>query len=105
MLTASLRPAWASWRSCLKGREQVGVVAHSFNLSTWEADLCELKTSLLYRVSSSPTRATQRDPEMHNKLTQLCLVQVSLSQELSPTHAQACWYLVGLKGFQPWTSL
>jgi hypothetical protein len=39
------------------------VVVHAFNPSIWEAeaasDLCEFKASLVYRVSSRTTRATQ----------------------------------------------
>jgi hypothetical protein len=39
-----------------------GVVLHAFSSNTWEtelADLCELKTSLVYIVSSSIARATE----------------------------------------------
>jgi hypothetical protein len=42
------------------------MVAHTFNLSTWEtrqADLCELAASLVYRVSSRTAMATQRHRE------------------------------------------
>jgi hypothetical protein len=40
------------------------VVAHAFNLSTWEAEAggFELEASLVYRVSSRTARATQRNP-------------------------------------------
>jgi hypothetical protein len=38
---------------------------HAFNSSTWEAEAgksCELKASLVYRVSSETARVTQRNP-------------------------------------------
>jgi hypothetical protein len=41
------------------------VVAHAFNSSTWEAEaggFLRFKASLVYRVSSRTTRATQRNP-------------------------------------------
>ena len=41
--------------------EQSVVVVHTFNPSTQEADLCEFKASLVYRVSSSTARTIQRD--------------------------------------------
>jgi hypothetical protein len=53
------------------------VVAHIFNLSTWEAwaGESEFKASLIYRVSS---RATQRNPflKQTNKQTNLCILMV-----------------------------
>ena len=39
-------------------------MAHSFNPSTWEAeavDLIEFEASLVYKLSSSTARATQRN--------------------------------------------
>jgi hypothetical protein len=41
------------------------VVAHAFSPSTWEVEQAEfwvLQASLVYRVSSRTTRATQRNP-------------------------------------------
>jgi hypothetical protein len=42
------------------------VVAHAFNPSTWEAEagrqVSEFEASLVYKVSSRTTRATQRNP-------------------------------------------
>ena len=38
------------------------VVAHTFDASTWEVELCETEVSLIYRASSSTARATQRNP-------------------------------------------
>jgi hypothetical protein len=41
------------------------LVAHAFNLSTWEAEagnLCEFEARLVYRLSSRTVRATQRNP-------------------------------------------
>jgi hypothetical protein len=38
-------------------------VAHTFDLSTWEAEagrLCEFEASLVYRVSSRTARDTQK---------------------------------------------
>jgi hypothetical protein len=46
------------------------MVAHAFNLGTWEADVgrsLELEVSLVYRVSSRTTRATQRYPDLKNQ--------------------------------------
>jgi hypothetical protein len=40
----------------------LGVVGHTFNPSTWEAE-----ASLVYRVSSRTARATQRIPVLKNK--------------------------------------
>jgi hypothetical protein len=43
---------------------QPGMVAHAFNPSTWEARgrrISEFEASLVYRVSSRTTRATQRN--------------------------------------------
>jgi hypothetical protein len=40
------------------------VVAHAFNLSTWEAEvrwISEFEVSLVYKVGSSTARATQRN--------------------------------------------
>ena len=36
------------------------MMAHTFNPNTREADLCEFKASLVYKVSSRTARATQR---------------------------------------------
>lgn len=35
------------------------MVAHTFRPSTWEADLSELETSLVYLESSKPAQAMQ----------------------------------------------
>jgi hypothetical protein len=46
------------------------VVAHAFNPSTWEAEAggsLEFEASLVYRVSSRTTRATQRNPVSKKK--------------------------------------
>ena len=53
------------WR--LKNICGQSVMVLTFNLSTWEAekqtDLCEFKTSVVYRASSRTARAvTQRNP-------------------------------------------
>ena len=40
-------------------RKRPGLVAHTFNPSTWEqrqAELCEFEVSLIYRVSSRMAR-------------------------------------------------
>jgi len=37
------------------------------NPSIREVDFCEFETSLVYRVSSRPSRATQRNPVLKNK--------------------------------------
>jgi hypothetical protein len=48
------------------------VVVHAFNPSTQEAEagLSEFKASLVYKVSSRTTRATQRNPVLKNKTKQ-----------------------------------
>jgi hypothetical protein len=48
------------------------MVAHTFNPSTWEARgrgrrISEFKASLVYKVSSRTTRATQRNPVSKKK--------------------------------------
>jgi hypothetical protein len=46
-------------------QKALGVVAHNFNPSTWEAEageFFEFEASLVYRVSSRTSRATQRNP-------------------------------------------
>ena len=50
--------------SQLKAIPKLGVVAHAFNPSTWEAeaDQFEFEASLVYRVSSRKARAIQRNP-------------------------------------------
>jgi hypothetical protein len=44
-----------------------------FNPSTWEcqADFCELKASLVYRVSTKIVRAIQRNPVSKTKTQKL----------------------------------
>jgi hypothetical protein len=47
-----------------------GVVAHTFNSSTWEAEAggsLELEASLVYRVSFRTARAKQRNPDSKNE--------------------------------------
>ena len=39
-------------------------MAHTFNPSTWEAEACEFKASLVYIVSSRIARATQCNPDL-----------------------------------------
>jgi hypothetical protein len=43
------------------------MVVHSFNPSYLEADLCELKASLVYIVSSRTARSIQIEPFLKNK--------------------------------------
>jgi hypothetical protein len=43
------------------------VVAHAFNPSTWEAEISVFKASLVYKVSSSTAKATQRNPVSKNQ--------------------------------------
>ena len=43
------------------------VMAKAFNLSSWEADLCEFKASLVYKASSRTARARQRNPVSNQK--------------------------------------
>jgi hypothetical protein len=43
------------------------VVVHDFNPSTWESEISEFKANLVYRVSSRPARATQRNPVLGKK--------------------------------------
>jgi hypothetical protein len=46
------------------------VVAHAFNPSAWEAEggqISEFKASLVYKMSSSIARATQRNPVSKKK--------------------------------------
>jgi hypothetical protein len=45
------------------------VVAYAFNPSSWEAetDLREFEASLVYRMSSSEAKATERNPVLKNK--------------------------------------
>lgn len=45
------------------------MVAHVFNGGTWEADPGRslIKVSLVYRMSSRITKATQRNPVSRNK--------------------------------------
>jgi hypothetical protein len=49
-----------------KTPKKLGMVAHTFNASSWEAEagrtLCEFEASLVYTVSSRTARATQGDP-------------------------------------------
>ena len=47
--------------SYLKTRTLPGLVAHTFNPSTWEAEV-PFNPSLVYRVSSRTARAIQRNP-------------------------------------------
>jgi hypothetical protein len=47
-------------------------VAHTFNPSTWGGKgrwISEFEASLVYKVSSRPARATQRNPVSKNKQT------------------------------------
>jgi hypothetical protein len=49
----------------LEGSLKPGVVAHTFNPSTWEAEAggsLEFEASLVYKVSSRTARAIQRNP-------------------------------------------
>jgi hypothetical protein len=51
-------------------QKQPGVVAHTFNPSTREAEIgwiSEFEASLVYRVSSRTARATQRNPVSKNQ--------------------------------------
>jgi hypothetical protein len=43
------------------------MVAHTFNPSTWEAEISEFKASLVYRVSSRTARAVQGNPVSEKK--------------------------------------
>jgi hypothetical protein len=51
-----------------KDSRSQAVVVHALNSSTWEAEakagrfISELEASLVYRVSSTKARATQRNP-------------------------------------------
>ena len=54
-----------------------GMVAHTFNPSTWEGrgrQISEFEASLVYRVSSRTTRATQRNPVSKNQKKKLILI-------------------------------
>ena len=42
-------------------------MVHAFSPSTWEADLCEFKASLVCRVSSRTAKDTQRNPASKEK--------------------------------------
>jgi hypothetical protein len=55
--------------SQLKAIPKLGVVAHAFNPSTWEADrrISEFEVSLVYTVSSRTARAIQRNPVSKNQ--------------------------------------
>jgi hypothetical protein len=46
-----------------------GMVVHTFNPSTWEAEAggFEFEASLVYRVSSRTAKATQRNPVSKNQ--------------------------------------
>ena len=46
------------------------VVAHAFNPNTQQVDLCEFDTSLVYRLSFSIAKATDRNPCLENKIKQ-----------------------------------
>lgn len=43
------------------------VVVHTCNLSTWEADLCELNVRLAYLVNARLAKATQCEKPYQNK--------------------------------------
>lgn len=49
-----------------KGRLKLDMVAYTFNPSTLEADLCDFKARMIYRVSSRTVRAMQRNPVLKN---------------------------------------
>jgi hypothetical protein len=49
----------------LKKPYRPGVVAHTFNPSTWEAE--EFEASLVYKVSSRTARAIQKNPVSKSK--------------------------------------
>jgi hypothetical protein len=50
-------------------KEKPGVVAHTFDPSTWEAETGGFLSSrsLVYRVSSRTARATQRNPVLKKR--------------------------------------
>jgi hypothetical protein len=59
--TLHLPTEFMSIRVCLNRDSYLGVAAHSFNPSTWEAeagDLCEFEASQICVASSRPARAT-----------------------------------------------
>jgi hypothetical protein len=81
------------------------VVLHTFNSSTWEADLCAFEASLDYRASSRSSRAPQRNPvSIKEKKTQkyylLILMVLRIKQELDTFKvsilSSELWLRVGL---------
>lgn len=53
--------------------KKTGLVAHPFNLGTWEAEpggSLSSKASLVYTVNSRTARATQERPFLENKAKQ-----------------------------------
>jgi hypothetical protein len=63
----------------------MGVVAHAFNPSTWEArgrPISEFEASLVYKVSSRTARATEKhclkEPKKKKKKKNLVLSSISL---------------------------
>ena len=53
---------------------ELGMVGLTFNSSTWEAEEGrEFEASLVYRVSSKTTRATQRNLVLKNQKANICM--------------------------------
>lgn len=76
----------------IKALDMPGMVAHAFNPSTWEADLCEFKTSLVHRASSRTADATQRNPiwERKNKGYAFLEFPLAESARLSLSRPSSC---------------
>ena len=53
---------------------ELGMVGLTFNSSTWEAEEGrEFEASLVYRLSSKTTRATQRNLILKNQKANICM--------------------------------